>query len=127
MSVLAYFIDALHDTETIDRADLNHASKIDIENPSLINYVITLKIFPESKELKKFVRSKQPLDFTFVVPPSRSENVNVKILQINADSERVLYNMNNKAGDKVSLDLIPEGGMKVIVLIDEKKVYEKNY
>jgi hypothetical protein len=35
--------------------------------------------------------------------------------------------MQNKAGDKVTLNLIAEAGMKIVVMIDDKTVYEKNY
>jgi hypothetical protein len=127
LNTVAKFIETLIDAFPIYRADLNHAAKVDIDNPTLVNYTITLKIDPADKSFSSSPAASQPLDFTFVVPPSKSETVNVKILKINADSNSVLYDMRNKAGDKVTLNLIAEGGMKVVVMIDDKKVYEKNY
>lgn len=127
LNTVAKFIETLIDAFPIYRADLNHAAKVDIDNPTLVNYTITLKIDPADKSFSNSSAASQPLDFTFVVPPSKSETVNVKILKINADSDSVLYNMSNKAGDKVTLNLIAEGGMKIVVMIDDKKVYEKNY
>ncbi len=127
LNTVAKFIETLIDALPIYRADLNHAAKVDIDNPTLVNYTITLKIDPADKSFSNSPAASQPLDFTFVVPPSKSETVNVKILKINADSDSVLYNMSNKAGDKVTLNLIAEGGMKIVVMIDDKKVYEKNY
>ncbi len=127
LNTVAKFIETLEEACPINRVDLNHAAKVDIDNPTLVNYTITLKIAPADKNFSSSPAASQPIEFAFVVPPSKSETVNVKILKINADSDSVLYDMSNKAGDKVTLNLIAEGGMKIVVMIDDKKVYEKNY
>jgi|GEM_PF-6772248 len=121
------FIERLNESSALTQVNLNHAAKIDINDPTLVTFTITFKVEPASSEFKIASSKSKPLDFTFVVPPSAVESVNVKILKIYADSESTLYNMMNKSGDKVTLNLIPEGGMKILVLIDGKVVYDKNY
>lgn len=127
LNTVGRFIEILDEQPAIMQSYLNHAAKVDINDPTLVSYTITIKIDPLNKAFSQSPKASQPIDFTFVVPPSQSENVTVKILKINADSESVLYNMQNKAGDKVTLSLIAEAGMKVVVMIDEKTVYEKKY
>ncbi len=127
LNTVGKFIENLDEQAAIAQANLNHAAKVDINDPTTVSYTLTLKIDPKNAVFSNSPKAAQPLDFTFIVPPSQSENVTVKILKINADSESILYNMQNKAGDKVTLNLIAEAGMKIVVMIDEKTVYEKNY
>ena len=127
LNTVGKFIEILDEQAAIVQANLNHAAKVDINDPTTVSYTLTLKIDPKNSAFSNSPKAAQPLDFTFVVPPSQSDNVTVKILKINADSESILYNMQNKAGDKVTLNLIAEAGMKIVVMIDDKTVYEKNY
>ena len=127
LDTVGKLISLLDEQAVVMQTYLNHAAKVDINDPTLVNYTITLKIDPKSKVFSKLASASQPLEFTFMVPPSKTETVNVKILKINADSESVLYDMQNKSGDKVSLNLIAEGGMRIVVMIDGKVAYEKKY
>ncbi|HOT76536.1 MAG TPA: hypothetical protein PK467_12155 [Candidatus Wallbacteria bacterium] len=127
LDTVGKLISLLDEQAAIVQTYLNHAAKVDINDPTLVNYTITLKIDSKNKAFSKLTKASQPLEFTFMVPPSKTETVNVKILKINADSESVLYDMQNKSGDKVSLNLIAEGGMRIVVMIDGKVAYEKKY
>ncbi len=128
MQTVGAIMEKLSDQQALSNVNLVRAAKADINVPNVVNFNLTMAI--DASLLAPI--AKKPFQFNFTVPvssskPSPDQLFNVKILKKTADSEDIMYDMQNKAGDKVSLTLIPEGGMTVIVMIDGLKAYEKKY
>ena len=128
MQTVGAIIEKLSDQQALSNVNLIRAAKADVNVPNVVNFNLTMTV--DATLLAPI--AKKPFQFNFTVPassskPSPDQLFNIKILKKTADSEDIMYDMQNKAGDKVSLTLIPEGGMTVIVFIDGLKAYEKKY
>jgi len=128
MQTVGAIIEKLSDQQALSNVNLIRAAKADVSVPNVVNFNLTMTV--DASQLAPI--AKKPFQFNFTVPassskPSPDQLFNIKILKKNADSEDIMYDMQNKAGDKVSLTLMPEGGMTVVVFIDGLKAYEKKY
>jgi len=128
MQTVGAIIEKLSDQQALSNVNLIRAAKADVSVPNVVNFNLTMTV--DASQVSPI--AKKPFQFNFTVPassskPSPDQLFNVKILKKNADSEDIMYDMQNKAGDRVSLTLMPEGGMTVVVFIDGLKAYEKKY
>ncbi len=127
LKALSYVIEACTNSAAMSNVNLSKAAKIDINNPKLMSFNILFKLDP------KYVSNIPitPVEFDFIVPKAGIETENgicsVKIFKKNADSEDTLYEAQHKPGVKVTLNILPEPGCNIVVNINDKKIYEKNY
>jgi len=126
---VSYLMEALTDSPCFSQVNLDRATRKDINDQNVFLFTLSMKAEPVAELVD--IKAK-PEVFEFAVPAQPGEQnpetmYLVKILKKFADSESTVFEMPKKAGEKVTLTIVPEAGSSLVVMIDGNRVYEKKY